>query len=34
LNTVDLPAPLGPISVVMAPRATLKLVPLSTVSLP
>src|ERR1700741_1842268 len=34
LNTVDLPAPFGPITVVIAPRATLKLVPCSTVSLP
>jgi hypothetical protein len=34
LNTVDFPAPLGPMMVVIAPRATLKVVSLSTVSLP
>jgi hypothetical protein len=34
LNTVDLPAPLGPITVVIAPRATSKVVPLRIVTLP
>ena len=34
LNTVDLPAPFGPITVVMAPRATEKLVPCRIVILP
>jgi len=34
LKTVDLPAPLGPITVVSAPRGTLNVVPFSTVSLP
>jgi len=34
LNTVDLPAPFGPITVVIAPRATEKLVPFRIVILP
>src|SRR4051812_45593239 len=34
LNTVDLPAPLGPMIVVMAPRVACRLVPLSTVKPP
>ena len=34
LNTVDLPAPFGPITVVMVPRATEKLVPCRIVILP
>src|SRR3954469_10712534 len=34
LNTVDLPAPFGPITVVIAPRATAQLVPCSIVILP
>src|SRR5215213_7927668 len=34
LKTVDLPAPLGPMMVVMAPRAACRLVPLSTVKPP
>ena len=34
LNTVDLPAPFGPITVVMAPRLTAKVVPLRIVILP
>ena len=34
LNTVDLPAPLGPMTVVMAPGAILKLVPLRMVIAP
>src|SRR6185436_12641016 len=34
LNTVDFPAPFGPITVVIAPRATWKLVPCRIVILP
>src|SRR5882724_12889455 len=34
LNTVDLPAPLGPMMVVIAPRAACRLVPFSTVKPP
>src|SRR5215212_9841967 len=34
LNIVDLPAPFGPITVVIAPRATVQLVPCSIVILP
>jgi hypothetical protein len=34
LNTVDLPAPLGPITVVMAPRRILAVVPFKIVILP
>ena len=34
LNTVDLPAPFGPITVVMVPAATWKLVPFRIVILP
>src|SRR3954452_19018066 len=34
LNMVDLPAPFGPITVVIAPRATVQLVPCSIVILP
>ena len=34
LNTVDLPAPFGPITVVMEPAGTEKLVPLRIVILP
>ena len=34
LNTVDLPAPFGPITVVMVPRATANVVPCRIVILP
>src|SRR6185436_3669935 len=34
LNTVDLPAPLGPMMVVIAPRSARRLVPFSTVRPP
>ena len=34
LNTVDFPAPLGPITVVIAPRRTSKVVPLRMVMSP
>ncbi|MNY78111.1 hypothetical protein D3C86_2182240 [compost metagenome] len=34
LNTVDLPAPLGPMTVVIAARGTLKVVPLRMVMAP
>ena len=34
LNTVDLPAPFGPITVVIAPRATWNVVPCRIVILP
>src|SRR5438270_4372292 len=34
LNMVDLPAPFGPITVVIAPRATVQLVPCNIVILP
>src|SRR3954454_10211882 len=34
LNMVDLPAPFGPITVVIAPRATVQLVPCRIVILP
>src|SRR5687767_191679 len=34
LNTVDLPAPFGPMMVVMAPRSACRLVPFRTVSPP